>query len=126
MGFYKFIRATLSDESVEVFGDGNQTRDFTFVDDVVDATVGALENGPEGEALNVGGGSSVTLNQALDVLAQALGRPVKRHHIETQKGDVTDTLSDNSRAREVLGFAPKVALYDGLARQCEWMRSIDL
>lgn len=122
MAFHRFIRAAASGEPVTIFGDGEQTRDFTFVDDIVTATARALDDGPSGEILNVGGGSRVTLNEALAVIEAELGAPIERRHEPRARGDVSDTLADNTRARDRLGFRPEVGLADGLGRQCEWMR----
>ncbi len=107
---------------MEVFGDGGQTRDFTFVSDVVDATEAALMTGPPGEVINVAGGSRVTLNHALSIIERALGRPIKREHRGRASGDVTDTLADNRKAVELLGFRPRVSLEEGLPLECAWMR----
>ena len=126
MAFHRFIRAGLLGEPVEIYGDGSQTRDFTFVADTVDATVRALESGPEGSVLNVGGGSRVTLNDALDAVEACLGRALDRRYLERARGDVTDTLADNSKAREHLGFRPSVGLPEGLAREREWVESVAL
>jgi UDP-glucose 4-epimerase len=126
MAFHRFIRAGLTGAPVTVFGDGSQTRDFTFIDDTVAATVAALDEGPPGTVLNVGGGSRVTLNDALDEIENCLGAPLDRRYIERAKGDVTDTLAENSRAKSALGFDPKVGLAEGLAREREWIESTAL
>jgi UDP-glucose 4-epimerase len=126
MAFHRFIRAGLAGEPVTIFGDGSQTRDFTFIADTVDATVSALETGPEGSVLNVGGGSRVTLNDALDAIEACLGRSLDRRYVERARGDVTDTLADNSRAREVLGFSPSVGLAEGLELERKWVESTAL
>lgn len=122
MAFHRFIRAGLAGVPVEVFGDGGQTRDFTFVSDVVDATEAALMTGPPGEVINVAGGSRVTLNYALSIIEAALGRPITREHRGRASGDVTDTLADNRKAAELIGFEPRVSLEEGLPLQCAWMR----
>jgi nucleoside-diphosphate-sugar epimerase len=122
MAFHRFIRAGLAGAPVEVFGDGGQTRDFTFVSDVVDATEAALMTGPPGEVINVAGGSRVTLNHALSIIEAALERPVRREHRAPASGDVTDTLADNRKAADLLGFRPRVGLEEGLPLQCAWMR----
>ncbi len=124
MAFRRFISETLAGRPIEVYGDGKQTRDFTFIDDIVDGVVRALADGPPGEVFNLGGGSRVTLNEALDTLERVMGRKIERHHKAPQKGDVRDTLADNSKARAELGFAPLVGLEEGLAREFEWLRSL--
>ncbi len=122
MAFHRFIRAALSGVPAEVFGDGGQTRDFTFVSDVVDATEAALMTGPPGEVINVAGGSRVTLNHAISIIERTLGRPLRRERRATASGDVTDTLADNSKAVDLLGFRPRVSLEEGLPLECAWMR----
>ncbi len=123
MAFHRFIRSGLLGEPVTIFGNGRQTRDFTYVGDTVAATVAALESGPEGGVLNVGGGSRVTLNEALDAIDSTLGIKLERRYIERARGDVTDTLADNARAREMLGFRPTVGLGEGLALERGWIES---
>jgi UDP-glucose 4-epimerase len=124
MAFNKFISAALSDRPIEVFGDGGQTRDFTFIDDIVDGVVSALAQGSPGEVYNLGGGSRVSLNEAIDTLERVMGIRIERQHGDSQKGDVRDTLADGSKARSELGFAPSVGLEEGLAREFEWLRSL--
>lgn len=123
MAFHRFIRAACLGEPITIFGDGRQTRDFTFVDDVVSATARALDRGPAGGILNIGGGSRVTLSEALAVIESELELKIDRRYEPRARGDVSDTLADNTRARDHLGFRPEVALREGLRRQCEWMRA---
>jgi len=123
MAFHRFIRAALRGETVEVYGDGEQTRDFTFVSDVVDATEAALHAGPPGEVINVAGGSRVTLNHAIGVIESAVGRPLMRRSLPPASGDVTDTGADVRKAAELLGFRPRVTLEEGVALECEWLKS---
>jgi len=125
MAFNRFIRAGLKSEPVRIFGDGTQTRDFTYVDDTVECTVRALESGPPGEVLNVGGGSRVTLNEALSTIEDVLHVRLDRRYEDRARGDVTDTLADSARAESELGFRPATPLSDGLAMQAEWMKGIE-
>ncbi|OGC01772.1 MAG: UDP-glucose 4-epimerase [candidate division NC10 bacterium RIFCSPLOWO2_12_FULL_66_18] len=122
MGFHKFIRAALSDRPIVLYGDGEQTRDFTYVADAVEANWLALAPRAVGEVFNVGGGSRCSVNQVLASLEEILGRPIRRDHRPTQPGDVRHTWADTTRAREVLGFSPRVSLQEGLARQVAWLR----
>ena len=123
MGFNKFIAAWLSGEAIRVFGDGAQTRDFTFIADIVEANVLAMGEGKDG-VFNIGGGSRVTLAHVLDTLRVVMGLPGARiEHVETQAGDVTHTWADGSRARTELGFAARTALREGLAAQVEFQRA---
>jgi nucleoside-diphosphate-sugar epimerase len=124
MGFHKFIRAALEDQPIAVYGDGEQTRDFTFVTDAVEANW--LATGPQaaGQVFNIGGGSRVSVNQVLAVLEDILGRPIRREHQPPQAGDVRHTWADTRRAKETLGFAPKVSLREGLAREVAWLKEL--
>jgi UDP-glucose 4-epimerase len=123
MAFRRFCHAILGGAPIALFGDGTQTRDFTFVADVVAATraAGALPRG-DGRVYNVGGGSRVSLAQTLDTLGAIAGRPLRVHHGRRESGDVRDTGADITRARADLGFAPAVALEDGLSAEFAWVR----
>ncbi|MGI6380046.1 MAG: NAD-dependent epimerase/dehydratase family protein [Anaerolineae bacterium] len=123
MAFTKFLRAIYRDQAITVYGDGEQTRDFTFVADAVEANVRAAQHGRPGSYYNIGGGSRVTVNQCLDVLRQVTGLPVRVNHIETQHGDVRHTWADTSLAQEELGFRPSVSIQEGLAQQAAWIRA---
>jgi nucleoside-diphosphate-sugar epimerase len=122
MGFHKFIDAWLAGKVIRVFGDGEQTRDFTFVADIVEANVLAMAEGKTG-VFNIGGGARVSLVQVLDTLREVMDLPAARmEHVEQQAGDVTHTWADASRARSELGFSPKTRLRDGLRAQVEHQR----
>ena len=124
MGFHKFLRATILGEPIAVFGDGEQTRDFTFVKDAVAATIAAATKGVPGRVYNIGGGSRVSVNEVLDLIGRIAGRrPVVRVD-PAQKGDMRHTYADTSLARADLGFAPTVALEEGLAAEYQWLTEI--
>ena len=122
MAFNRFIRAGLASQPITLYGDGEQTRDFTFVKDIVAANLAAGDRGTPGAVYNIGGGSRVSVNQVLDIIGRLVGRPLKIHREETQKGDMRDTFADTSRARADLGFAPEWTLEAGLAAECDWLR----
>jgi nucleoside-diphosphate-sugar epimerase len=122
MGFHKFIRAALENQAVVVYGDGEQTRDFTFVTDAVEANWLAATGPSAGQVFNIGGGSRCSVNQVLATLEEILGRPIRRERRAPQAGDVSHTWADTRRAKAVLGFAPAVSIGDGLAREVAWMR----
>jgi nucleoside-diphosphate-sugar epimerase len=124
MAFHRFIAAALAGEPVTIYGDGEQSRDFTYIDDIVDGTLRALDEGPPGEVINLGGGSSATLNRALSIIEGALGVEIERRHEPRARGDVRDTLAENLRARSLLGFSPAVPLEEGLPAQCDWQRAL--
>jgi nucleoside-diphosphate-sugar epimerase len=122
MAFHRFLRASLRGETVSLFDDGEQTRDFTFVSDAVAANLAAAERGATGGVYNIGGGSQVSLNQAMATIARITGRPLDVRRESRQKGDVRDTAADCSRARRELEFRPRVDLEAGLRHEWEWIR----
>jgi nucleoside-diphosphate-sugar epimerase len=121
MGFHRFIRAALLGDPLTLFGDGEQTRDFTFVDDIVAATMAAGDDGRAGAIYNIGGGSRVTINQVLDMIARITGRPLDIRRLPAEKGDMRDTFADTTRAQADLGFSPSHSLEDGLKAECAWL-----
>ena len=125
MAFHRFIRALLEDGEIRLFGDGGQSRDFTFVADVVQAAVNAaLTPGNGGGVFNIGGGARVSVNQVIAMLEEITGRKARVNRLETAKGDVRDTEADTSRARELLDFDPRFDLAQGLAREVQWVREM--
>jgi nucleoside-diphosphate-sugar epimerase len=124
MAFHKFIRASLDEKPVTLYGDGEQTRDFTFVADAVAATIAAGDRGVPGRAYNVGGGSRVSMNQVIDIIGRIAGRPLEVRREPAQKGDMRDTYADTSLARADLGFAPTVTLEQGIEAEYRWLSSV--
>jgi len=125
MAFHRFLRAALRAEPIEVFGDGLQTRDFTYVADIVAATLAAaLRPSVPAEVLNVGGGSPTSLRAALDIVQELVGRPLDVRHAPREPGDVRDTAADTTLARELLGFRPLTGLAEGLAAEFEWIQPL--
>jgi len=124
MGFHKFLRAAHRGEPITVFGDGEQTRDFTYVGDAVSATIAAGERGTPGAVYNIGGGSRVTVNHVLELVGRVVGKPVVLRREPEQKGDMRDTYADTSRARAEIGFAPTHTLEQGLAAEYAWLCSV--
>ena len=124
MAFHKFIRAALTDQPIALYGDGEQTRDFTFVDDIVAATVAAGDRGRPGAVYNIGGGSRVSMNQVIDLIGRLTGRTLDVRREGVQKGDMRDTFADTTRARVDLAFHPRATLESGLAAECEWLAAL--
>jgi len=120
MAFHKFIKAMVRDEPIPVFGSGDQTRDFTFIEDAVAANMLAMEMGRDGAVYNIGGGSRITLNDAIALLEGIVGKKAKRDQSASQKGDVLHTWSDTSLAQEELGFKAQYDLEKGLRKEVEW------
>jgi UDP-glucose 4-epimerase len=123
MAFNRMIRRALAQESFQVFGDGNQTRDFTFVADAVSGTVAAGKYGRAGSVYNIGGGSRRSLKSVLDVLGELLEERVAVSYSAQQPGDARDTAADIRRAREELGFEPAVDFESGLKAQLDWQQA---
>ena len=123
MGFSRFLEAVLKGLPVQMYGDGRQTRDFTFVADAVSATVAAATRGKPGGVYNVGGGSRVELLEVFELIRLVTGRPLQIERLEAQRGDMRDTYADTTRARTDLAFAPTVTLEQGLRAQYQWMAS---
>jgi nucleoside-diphosphate-sugar epimerase len=121
MAFHRFIRAALTGQPITLYGDGEQTRDFTFVSDIVAANLAAGDRGTPGAVYNIGGGSRVTVNEVLGIVERLAGRPLNIRREETQKGDMRDTFADTSRARADLGFSPGSTLETGLAAEYQWL-----
>jgi nucleoside-diphosphate-sugar epimerase len=127
MAFHKFVKAALAGEPIGVYGDGSQSRDFTFVADIVRANRDAMDamlDGAAGGTYNLGGGSTVTVREVIDLLSELLGAPVDATFGATQPGDVRHTSADTTRARAAIGFAPTVTLREGLAREVDWLRGV--
>ncbi|MFQ6133781.1 MAG: NAD-dependent epimerase/dehydratase family protein [Armatimonadota bacterium] len=120
MAMHKFIRAILNDEPLIVYGDGEQSRDFTFVSDVVEANIAAAEADAAGEALNIAGGSVTTVNEVIRALERILGKRARVEYESPAKGDVRQTQATPTRARELLGYEPRVSLDEGLRQEVEW------
>lgn len=125
MGFHKFLKAALQGEPIVIYGDGQQTRDFTFVSDAIAANLAAATV-PEavGEVFNIGGGSRVVLTEVIDTMAAIVGQPIQREYIETAIGDARHTSADVSKAQKILGYQPQVTLRDGLRQEWDWIRSL--
>ena len=123
MAFNRFIRAALTHEAITLYGDGEQTRDFTFVLDAVAATIAAGERGVPGTAYNIGGGSRVSMNDVLRIIERIAGHPLKVTREDAQKGDMRDTYADTSLARRDLGFFPRVSLEEGIQAEYRWLSS---
>jgi UDP-glucose 4-epimerase len=124
MAFHRFFRAARDGEPIHVYGDGEQTRDFTYVTDAVAATRAAAVSGRPGCAYNVGGGERVSLNRVLQAMEGVTGRRFRIIREEAQKGDMRDTFADTSAAQRDLDFRSTVPLAEGLKRQWDWIRGL--
>jgi UDP-glucuronate 4-epimerase len=119
MALSRFISAAIRKEALRVFGDGNQMREMTYVLDVVEATVAAIEALP-GNTYNVGGGARATVNDLIDQVQRALGTQVEVVYGPAAEGDVRSTWADLERVERELGYRPQVGLKEGIKAQVEW------
>jgi nucleoside-diphosphate-sugar epimerase len=125
MAFRRFVESALDGREFPVFGDGSQTRDFTYVEDAVRANLLAVRDVPPGTVFNVGGGRRVSLREALAELQRLLeearpDRPPRIVYDEVFAGDVRDTYADGARAEALVGYRPRIGFEDGLARMVSW------
>lgn len=125
MAFHKFIKALLTNDAIHIYGDGEQTRDFTFYSDAVQANIAAMNSGQPGGVYNIGGGSRVSVNYVLSLLKVITGIVPNVSYTEGQKGDVRHTYADTSRAKLDLGYEPQVDIEEGLRQEYEWLKTIE-
>jgi nucleoside-diphosphate-sugar epimerase len=117
-----FITKIAAGEEIVVFGDGEQSRDFTFVDNVVDATIRAGEaQGANGEIFNVAAGAPASVNHVAETIGEIVGKPVHRRNLPARPGDLRDSWADLSKSQRVLGYTPEIALADGLRRTIDYL-----
>jgi UDP-glucose 4-epimerase len=116
-----FSKAILSGEQIQMFGDGEQSRGFTYISDIVDATISAANSQVVNDVFNIGGGVTATMNDMVRILEEIIGKKAIVRYIDAKKGDVTHTYPDISKAERLLGYRPKVGLREGLA---EVVRSV--
>ncbi len=122
LGFHRFIQLALEGRAVQVYGDGEQTRDFTFVSDIVEANWLAQRPAAVGYVFNIAGGARTSVNRVLTTLEEILGRRIAREHRPPQPGDVRDTWADTGEAERILGYRPTVSLREGLQQEVAWMK----
>jgi nucleoside-diphosphate-sugar epimerase len=127
MAFNKFIRSMLSEMDIIVYGNGQQTRDFTFVSDIVEANMLVLENEINNGIFNIGGGTTTTINEVIQILQTLNEKDVNVKYQNSEKGDVKHTCADINRAKRVLGFRPTISIKEGLPKEMDWLQThIDL
>jgi UDP-glucose 4-epimerase len=119
----RFATAIASGNVIDVYGDGEQSRDFTYVGNVVDATIrGGETPGASGEVFNVAAGSSASVNTLAELIGTILGKPVEKRHLPARAGDILNSWADLSKAERVLGYRPQIGLEEGLRRTIEFLR----
>jgi UDP-glucose 4-epimerase len=125
MAFHRFCKAVLEGEPLHIYGDGHQTRDFTYIADVVEANIRAAKSEMAvGEVMNIAGGSRVSLYDVLQLLREISGNPIDTTFDAKQHGDVRDTFGDTALARRVIEYNPQVSLREGLAKELAYITSL--
>ncbi|HXH09628.1 MAG TPA: NAD-dependent epimerase/dehydratase family protein [Alphaproteobacteria bacterium] len=124
MAFHRFLRLMLQGQPIPIYGDGEQKRDFTYIDDIVEANLLAFQTPLAGEVFNIGGGTTITLIDAIGVCEEVTRRRAKLDIQPAEKGDVRQTLADVSRAAQHLGYHPKVRLRQGLEAEWQWVQEL--
>ena len=120
MAIHKFINAIANGAEITVFGDGTQTRDFTFIDDVIEANILAADTDLVGEVFNIGGGSTISVIELIEKIEELTGKKAKLNYKGKQKGDVRDTWADVSKAEEMLNWKPRIDINEGLRLSVAW------
>lgn len=120
MAIYKFLKSINNNDEISVYGDGNQTRDFTHVTDVVEANRLASESAQVGQVYNIGGGNRITVKDLINIIEMNTGKTAKIKLIEKQKGDVEDTWADINKAKKELKWDPKIKITDGITSFTKW------
>ena len=122
MGINKFVNAIMSGKPITIYGDGNQTRDFTFIDDIVEANILAATKKVFAEAFNIGGGNRISVNDLISEIEKTTGKKAVLKYIEEQKGDVQDTWADTTKVREMVGWTGKKGIREGLKQYVSWIQ----
>jgi len=121
----RFVTAALEGRPSTIFGDGEQTRDFVYVRDIVRANLLAADSdGATGAVANIAGGARISLNELVGLIAELTGCEKEPVYAPPRVGDVRDSQADVRRARELLGFEPRTSLRDGLAETVEYFRKL--
>ncbi len=123
MAFTRFCYKALNKIEIPIFGDGEQSRDFTFIRDIVEANILAAAKGSVGGVYNIGGGTNATVNGVLEIIRSVVGE-ISVSYTEKMLGEARKTAADTTRAQQELGFDPKFSLKDGLSEQVDWMREL--
>jgi len=126
MAFHKFFKAIIDNKPISIYGDGKQTRDFTYIDDIIEANVASLTMGKPGEIYNLGGGNRKKLEDILPILEKVTQKKIKITWEGRQLGDVPHTFANIEKARKELNFQPKTKVDDGLEEEWKWIQKLYL
>ncbi len=124
MAFHKFFKAMTEDKEIIVYGDGKQTRDFTYIDDIIEANVVSLERAKTGEVYNIGGGHQEKLEDIFPLMEKISQKKIKIRKAERQKGDVTHTFALIEKAKNEMNYSPQTPLMDGLKEEWIWLQKL--
>jgi UDP-glucuronate 4-epimerase len=122
LAIHKFMRMIANDEAIPVFGDGSSSRDYTFVEDIVEGIVATLEKNDRYRIYNIGGSQPVTLSEMIASIEEVVGKSAIIHRLPMQPGDVRRTYADLTRSTAELGYAPSTSFREGLRQQWAWMQ----
>jgi len=123
MAFTRFLYSIIKNEEFSIYGDGEQTRDFTYVDDIVSGTINAATSNSIGEVLNLGGGSVISLKEIIQIMKDMVGNDLKIKFVNEQKGDVKHTNADISKSKKLVDYKPKTDIKTGLTLQFEYIKN---
>jgi UDP-glucose 4-epimerase len=122
MAFHRFFKAILENGEISLYGDGKQTRDFTYIDDAIEGNIACLNRGKAGEIYNIGGGCKIRLEEIFPFIESICQRNIRIKHKEKQRGDVPDTYAAIEKAKKDLGFTPQIRLPEGLREEWAWIQ----
>ena len=122
MAYYRFTRQICEGQPIQVFNRGHMRRDFTYIDDIVEGTVAAIDLGAPCEIFNLGNNSPVNLLDLIERLEEALGKEAIKEMLPMQQGEVTETYADIEKSQRMLGFRPSISLEEGIHRFIEWYK----
>ena len=122
MAYYRFTRQICEGQPIQVFNRGHMRRDFTYIDDIVEGTVAAIDLGAPCEIFNLGNNSPVNLLHLIERLEEALGKEAIKEMLPMQQGEVTETYADIEKSQRMLGFRPSISLEEGILRFIEWYK----
>jgi UDP-glucuronate 4-epimerase len=124
MAIHKFARLILQGERVPLFGDGTSQRDYTYIDDIIEGIIGAVQNLRGYNVFNLGESRTIPLRELVSLLEDALGKKAEIKELPEQPGDVPITYADISKARRLLGYDPHVDIEEGIERFVRWFRGV--
>lgn len=124
MAFHKFFKAMAEEKEIIVFGDGKQTRDFTYIDDIIEANLASLDRAKIGEVYNIGGGHREKLENIFSLIEKVCQKKIKIKKAERQKGDVLHTFARIEKARKDLNYSPRTPLLEGLKKEWIWLQKL--